>query len=363
MAITATAPKAPPAQGSAKTPTQVRVGLRLKLVTAFTIAFTIVFGVLAALIIIYVTNEAERKLVQQLEETTVGGATTLNADGLVQVLDGTPAVDPSDPFLGQNALYRQLNQELFAIRAIVPNASPYTYFRDADGQLKWLTTWSGLDPDPNFTVPFRGLVSDVVPGDTYAVMEQGLQRAVNEEPFEDVNGQWISTFAPIVAPNGTTVGALGIDYPLSYVDEVRNGAIRVVLPILLVSYLALLALVIVVSTWLTRPLKRLTSATRSIAEGNYDIDLDEVIRTRVPDELAVLASSFDIMADKIRVREQKLTAEVTRLKVEIDSKKKERAVSEILESDFFAGIAAKADEMRSRMKSRDDEGGIAPSLA
>jgi len=358
--VTATAPSKAEETGK---PNQIRLGLRVKLVTAFTIAFTIVFGVLATLIILFVTNEAERKTVERLEETATGGVVKISAEGLQQILSEVPTADPEDPFLSANALYRDLNQELMNIRTIVPNSSPYTYFRDSDGQLRWLTTWSGLDPDPNFTVQYRGLVADIVDAETYAVMEEGLVRSVNQEPFEDENGQWIANFSPIVADDGSTVAAIGIDFPLAYVAEVRQTALQVVLPILIVSYIALLALVFVVSTWLTRPLKRLTKATTQIADGNYDVELGSVINSRIPDELATLASSFDVMADKVRVREQKLTAEVTRLKVEIDSKKKEAAVSEILESDFFAGIAEKANQMRSRMKGEGDEGGVAPSLA
>lgn len=360
---TATPPTPPPPQQVDNEPRRVRVGLRVKLVTAFTIAFTIVFSVLATLIILFVTNEAERKTVERLEDTATGGVIKISAEGLQQILAEVPAANPDDPFLANNALYRELNQELMNIRTIVPNASPYTYFRDSDGQLRWLTTWSGLDPDPNFTVQYRGPVSEIVDAETYAVMEEGLLRSINQEPFEDENGQWIANFSPIVTDDGTTVAAIGIDFPLAYVAEIRQTALQVVLPILIVSYIALLALVFVVSTWLTRPLKRLTKATAQIADGKYDVELGTIIDSRFPDELATLASSFDVMADKVRVREQTLTAEVTRLKVEIDSKKKEAAVSEILESDFFAGIAAKANQMRSRMKADGDDGGIAPSLA
>lgn len=116
----------------------------------------------------------------------------------------------------------------------------------------------------------------------------------------------------------------------------------------------LLLLVLLVSTWLTRPLKRLTAATTRIAEGEYDVDLSGVTNTRIPDELATLAERFALMVDKVRTREKKLSQEVTRLKVEIDSSRIEEAVAEIVESDFFAGIAEKAASMRSRMKEAPD---------
>lgn len=332
----------------------LKVGLRVKLVTAFSIAFTVIFGVLAYFIILYVTNEAQANVVQQLNETAVGGSQLLDTEGIQRILREAPEPRVDDPFLesGPSAdLYHSLNSELMGIRTVVPNSSPYSYFLDpVDGELKWLGTWSGLDPDPDFTVQYRQPVSEIVGESTYANMLAGLESTTNEDPYFDANGGWISTYTPIRDSEGAVIAGLGIDYPLTYVDETRRGTIAVVVPILLISYAALLALVLVVSTWLTRPLKRLTAATTRIAEGDYAVDLTQVTDTIIPDELATLGERFAIMVDRVRTRETTLTQEVTRLKVEIDSSKREAAVSEILESDFFAGIAERAASMRSRMK-------------
>ena len=129
----------------------------------------------------------------------------------------------------------------------------------------------------------------------------------------------------------------------------RTNALRNILPLLVIGYILLMGLVLLVATWLTRPLKRLTAATLRIADGDYDVDLAHVVRTRIPDEMVVLSQSFARMVDKVRAREKNLTREVKRLTVEIDSKKREQAVNEITDSDFFAAIAAKATSMRQRM--------------
>lgn len=350
--------------GSKSTKKSLKLGLRLKLVTAFTLAFTLIFSVLAYFIILYVTNEAQAKVVQQLKETAVGGAIQLDAESMQELLASVTEADTNNPFLqsGPSAEeYERLNTELMDIREIVPQSSPYTYFMDPnDGTLRWLTSWSALDPDPNFTVQYRQPVSDVVGETTYNNMAAGLSATTNEEPYYDTNGGWISTYTPVTNQAGDVVAGLGIDYPLTYVDETRQGAIAVVVPILVISYLVLLALVLLVSTWLTRPLKRLTAVTTRIADGEYDIDLSSVTDTLIPDELATLGERFALMVEKVQSREKKLTQEVTRLKVEIDSSKKEAAVAEILESDFFAGIAERAQTMRSRMKeSAPDDDGLA----
>jgi len=112
-------------------------------------------------------------------------------------------------------------------------------------------------------------------------------------------------------------------------------------------------LVVLVSTLLTRPLKRLTAATTLIAAGDYDVDLSKVTNTRVPDEMVVLSQSFEVMVDKVRAREKHLKTQVKRLTIEIDAKKREQSVNEITDSDFFSAITAKADSMRKRMDEMD----------
>jgi len=44
-----------------------------------------------------------------------------------------------------------------------------------------------------------------------------------------------------------------------------------------------------------------------------------------------------------------LTKEVQRLRVEINATEREETVREIVETDFFADLAAKADDLRARM--------------
>jgi hypothetical protein len=65
--------------------------------------------------------------------------------------------------------------------------------------------------------------------------------------------------------------------------------------------------------------------------------------------MSELADSFKVMSGKVAAREQALSSEVQRLQIAIDAREREESVREITETDFFADLAAKADEMRSRM--------------
>ena len=334
------------------------VGLRVKLVVAFSVAFSLLFGGLAISLVVYVSNAAQDRLELQLQETALGGARQIDTESLGQLIDAAPNADPDDPFLrsGPNAgVYERLNSELGNIRQLVPNASPYTYFADpADGSLLWLTSWDARDPDPALIRRYTAPVGETTADGAYERMVAALGETQGDAPFVDPTGDWISTFTPITGTDGSVIAALGIDYPMTYVQETRAGAIAVIMPILIISYLALLALVLVVSNWLTKPLKRLTAATTRIADGEYDIDLTSVTRTRVPDEFATLGQRFAVMIDKVRAREAKLNQEVRRLTVEIDASRRESAVAEIVESDSFANIIERAEEMRRRMKDAPD---------
>jgi hypothetical protein len=59
-------------------------------------------------------------------------------------------------------------------------------------------------------------------------------------------------------------------------------------------------------------------------------------------------SSLAVAALEAYGREQTLREEIQQLRIEIDVAKREKQVSEIVSSDFFADLQAKAREMRRR---------------
>lgn len=339
---------------------RIFVSLRLKLLAAFAGAFTIVFAFIAIWVFQFTTQTTEARLIEELTQSAQGGATNIDAEvfeelvttvpsvGGPQLADGTGAGYPDSP------LYVDVAESLLDTRRIVTDAGAYSYFRDpADGQLYFAASAGYLlDPQRGVTykVPVAGFVSDA----TYAFMERGLDGTVNEPPYTDEYGSFISAYSPILNQSGEAVGAIGLDYPLDYVDEVQAQTRERLLPVMIGSYVVLLLLVLLLATAITRPVKRLTKATAIIAEGDYDVDVKSLVTTRFPDELATLADSFSAMAEKIAARERSLTTEVQRLRVEIDQARREEAVKEITESDAFADIAGRAAEMRRRMREQPD---------
>lgn len=328
--------------------------MRWKLLAAFAGAFTLVFAFIAVWVLNYTTSEAQQRLEIQLEGTSIGGAKTIDAEQFAALVTTVPPVaDPQNPMgLGypDSPLYRDIAQQLMRIREIVPQANPYSYYRDpVDGRLYFAAS-AGYLLDPPFGVTYKVPVDKVVKPESYERMAQGLVTTTGEPAYTDEYGSWISSYSPMTTADGSVVGAVGIDYPLTYVDEVRRDVIGEVLPVLIASYGALLLLVVLLSGALVRPLRRLTVATQRVADGEYDLDVRSLVRSKFPDEMYVLGESFARMARKVGARERSLTQEVQRLQVEIDQAKRETAVAEITETDFFQDLASKASVMRKRMR-------------
>src|SRR5690606_16014272 len=64
--------------------------------------------------------------------------------------------------------------------------------------------------------------------------------------------------------------------------------------------------------------------------------------------LSALAGEFVTMASRVREREQALEREVEQLRIEVDAAKRERQVSEIVDTEFFASLRDKAASMRNK---------------
>ncbi len=62
--------------------------------------------------------------------------------------------------------------------------------------------------------------------------------------------------------------------------------------------------------------------------------------------LATLAAEFAQMATQVRAREEALQRQVEQLRIEIDETRKQRQVSEIVESDYFQSLKAQAASLR-----------------
>jgi HAMP domain-containing protein len=347
--------------------------MRWKLVIAFGSGFTVIFAAVAIWILRFSVDTANDRIESTLRSVAVGGATTIDAAAFeVLLADLSAEVEPGSPYpatagtlagrtssaaVGYPADLRYWDHvnELADIRRTNPDASPYTYYLSPSGELQFVGSWGALgyptmgigEPEGGrFKQDVRELIDDV----TEDYFRQGLEATTAQPAYSDAIDEWISVYTPIANSDGRVIGALGVDYPLSYVDDVRARVGRVLYPVFAVTYLVLLVFVYHLSGRLTRRLTRLTSASTRIAEGDYDVDVSSTASARYGDEMTELAAAFSTMAKRVGARERSLVQQMASMKVEIDGAKRERAVAEIVDTDFFANLSARAAEMRRRAK-------------
>lgn len=322
------------------------IGLSAKFVAGFTVLFALVFLAASVWLDNVVTDDALGVLKISLTEAVNIAAAGVNGDEFdALVREGQPnaAGQSDDPRYASQLAW------LTTVHSLDPHANAYTYVAgpEVNGQPTNLfiaayqdsgragrgfkEAW--MDPNPASRAGFEQL--------TYQLT-----------PYSDQWGTWVSAYTPIQDSSGTIVGALGVDYRADNLNQVVTDLLtRFDLPILVV-YLVLVLLVLVVSRFLTRPLRSLAHGAERIAEGDYTLRLTDSKRHRLDDEISTLTRVFEVMVSRVREREQVLARKVERLTIEIDEAKRQQEVSQIVESDSFRSLQDRAEEMRLRRLNR-----------
>jgi HAMP domain-containing protein len=334
---------------------------------AFTAAFSVVFAFIAIWVYSFTTNTTQARLVSDMRIDAEQIATSVNGADFAAMTEQWQSLPPDTELsaadLGGTPHFTQMASELARLRTGTPAASMYSYYRDPAGTVRFGAIM-GYDIDEATGVRPNGIAEDDSVAGFNDLLNGGLVQTTEQDAYVNDYGGWISAYTPIRDEAGAVVGAIGMDYPLTYVAEVQQSLRSTLIPVMIGSYAVLLLLVVLLATSLTRPLKRLTAATQRVAEGEYDLDVQAIVPNRFPDEMWTLAESFASMAMKVATRERTLTSEVRRLKVEIDHARREQAVKEITESDSFSDLMTKAARMRRRARGEpeDDEPGVEPVI-
>ena len=110
--------------------------------------------------------------------------------------------------------------------------------------------------------------------------------------YQDENGYWISSYAPIFSSQGKVVGILEADYKLNeFLSEVNNKFLVIFLVAGSASMAGIIIMVII-SRRIVKPIKLLTKASKRIKDGKYDLQL----KIDTKDEINELAGSFNEMS-------------------------------------------------------------------
>ncbi len=341
------------------------MSLRFKFFVGFTVVFSIIFVVAFYWFYSYSTQTAMNRIMADLTDTLAGAIAGIDGDvfealandyGYAELAD-IPYDDRSSgvDLPEDDERYAEHQAWLENIHRIEPRAFPYTYVNgfvtgeeEIDGEMVqtgevlWVGDYLRIS-DPEEPTLFLESYAPVID------MPKGFIEVYSDPvPYGDKWGSWVSAYGPIKNAAGEVVGGLGIDFEADYVYEVQKGVRDSMLRAFIIFYVVLIILVFLLGGALTRPIINLTRIAERIAEGDYEQDLSGLIGASFPDEIGTLANAFAIMVSKVYRREQTLRRQVETLKIEIDKAKSQSSVDEIVESDFFKDLQAKARSIRTR---------------
>ncbi|MCB0196187.1 MAG: HAMP domain-containing protein [Anaerolineae bacterium] len=333
---------------------ETQISIRVKMLVFFTLMFSVVFALAFYWFYDFSTQLAMDGLARDLTAIAEQAAVNINGDEHQTLYEDTALPDGGRPL--EDERYLDVVSLLDLIKKTQGMAVDsqgneifrvllYTYVAtDEPGVVKFVGSSSALN-DPPSGAEFRKSYEP-----QSGAMRDGLNRTtVNiSEPITDQWGIWVSGFTPIHNSQGDIVGAVGVDMRDTTVVALQNRIKNAVIPAFLITYVALFVAVYLISYGITRPIAKLTKMAGSIAEGNYDINLSSVATDRFPDEIGQLAEVFQLMVNKVRIREETLKKQVADLKIEIDQTKRNQQVGEIVGTDFFQDLQAKAKAMRRR---------------
>ncbi|NWF70984.1 MAG: hypothetical protein HXY40_18010 [Chloroflexi bacterium] len=321
-------------------------GLRGKLVVAFTAVFAIVFALAYFWFFQFSTQTALNRVVEDMRATLAGTVAGIHGDDMRDLLaevPETPGVYPTDQ------RYWDHVQWFGTILQIEPRAIVYSYTFGAEpGTIVYVGSVGAVFTPP-VGVQFKEACPTCAVGDNLQTLES-QETLISTDINTDAFGSWITGNAPFFDSDGNLVGAVGLDYEASYVLQIQQNILNSIVLSFELAYVVLFGLVYVLAGALTNPLRKLASIAKLVGEGQYEkANFSELTpSTGYPDEIDQLGGVLADMTQKVYRREETLKQQVKELKIEIDQVKAKQQIKEIVETEFFDAIAAKARNMRQR---------------
>jgi hypothetical protein len=196
------------------------------------------------------------------------------------------------------------------------------------------------------TQPING-VGKRLDGDDVALLEEALGFG---EVCSILRGDVLRVAVPLLGQEGS-MQVVALVYLLT--DSVRAAIQTSVARSVLVSGAVIVVGALIsflLSSSITRPLRKLIGAARAIERGERFEPQRIVGLTKAGDDLARLARVFSQMAVEVQAREERLKRQVEELRIEIDEVKKAKQVAEITETETFQCLQEHAKEIRERAR-------------
>lgn len=326
------------------------VSLRWKVSVAFTLVVSLVFVGAYVLVHNTLTNAVGDRIEADLLRSAQAGAAALDPAMTTEL---AAAVEDGAELSSTTVGY--LEDELGRLADISGLTRTYVYTRDPDGVLIRL---AGVD-DTGEPDPAREAGEPV--HEPTEEMERGLREVVLETRGAASAATWgRSAYVPLATDTGAPPAALHVYFSLDYLRSERDEHLSRLSAASAAVYVVLLLAVLVLATRLTSRVRRIARIASEMGEGADAMDaspeqLAAVGSMRLPDEMATLSSTLADMARRVAAREKKLVAEVRRLTISIDEKRKREDVARITADPGFDDIVSKAAAMRARHQGNPEQ--------
>ena len=177
-------------------------------------------------------------------------------------------------------------------------------------------------------------------------LDLGELGKVQQFSFQDsgTKDRYLVSFTPL-EQLGWVVGTVIPE--ASYLARINRNKRILLSVIALFTGLTAGAAVLLADRLIVRPVLDIAHTAANIEDGRFDLAHLGAIAHRT-DEIGQLARVFSRMAQEVYSREENLKQQVRGLRIEIDEVKRQKQVKEIVETDFFQDLTAKAKTLRDR---------------
>lgn len=269
--------------------------LRARLLLGFTIVFSLAFAGVAAWVTSRASALAEEQIATDLENTLVQGAAHIDGDTLQALYQDLstvpecatpPGLEAGAGYYPDDPRYWEHVQWLETIHTIEPRAYTYTFILgDRPKEMIFIGS-NGATWEPKDGAPFcYHFIAHHIVRPTQGLVETTLAL----RGYTDQWGHWITGYTPITNAQGEAVAALGVDFKADDIIMARQKAIRPLVLAFIISYGVMGLLLLVVSGFLTRPIRMLTGAARHIGERVPSPELKALQQPGYGSEIATLA--------------------------------------------------------------------------
>jgi hypothetical protein len=188
------------------------------------------------------------RIQENVARTLEGSVKVIDTDNFTTLVSQYEA-DPEMLVESEDPYYLH-QDEIFIIKELFSQVDTvYTYVPGQAEEILWIgDSWREDETQNEYASYFK---------ESYTFPEgvgfiDGLEKTVPPSSiYQDEYGSWVSGFTPIRDTDGNTIGALGIDISVSYIDGIRDQvAFSLLPPFAIVSFLLLG--ITWISAWINR---------------------------------------------------------------------------------------------------------------